>query len=338
MLIGHLGTRRLNGKNLGTTLKINSLVKSSPLLVAPLLGPFAVIVVGFLFASNFFSAGNFANLSRQIGFLSVVALGQMVVLLIKGIDLSVGALMTLAMVFVARNARETEVDPKLLITGALFVGVVVGLVNAYLVLGRNIPPFVATLSMYLLLNGIISIWTKGVPSGEVPEILKQLGATKVGILPIPTVIGLGLTICLAVLLSRTIFGSWIYATGQNSEAAKIAGIPTGLVTILAYVICSVCAVIGGLLLSGYIGYVDRYLGQGWELDSIAAAIVGGTAFAGGRGGAFRTLAGVFTIAGISNVILLTGADRWLRFVSTGFVIILSMVLQSDRIKFAKNII
>jgi ribose/xylose/arabinose/galactoside ABC-type transport system permease subunit len=103
------------------------------------------------------------------------------------------------------------------------------------------------------------------------------------------------------------------------------------------VICSICAVIGGLLLSGYIGYVDRYLGQGWELDSIAAAIVGGTAFVGGRGGAFRTLGGVFTIAGISNVILLTGADRWLRFVSTGMIIIVSMVLQSEKIGLVKDV-
>jgi len=96
-------------------------------------------------------------------------------------------------------------------------------------------------------------------------------------------------------------------------------------------------VIGGLLLSGYIGYVDRYLGQGWELDSIAAAIVGGTAFTGGRGGAFRTLTGVVTIAGVSNVILLTGADRWLRFVSTGLIIVISMVFQSGKLGFARKI-
>lgn len=317
-------------------MKINSFDKSTPLSLAALLGPVAVLIVGLLFASNFFSTANFTNLSRQIGFLSVVALGQMIVLLIRGIDLSVGSLMTLAMVFVARNSRETSVDAKILIVGALFIGAIVGLANAYLVLGRNIPPFVATLAMYLLLNGIISIWTKGVPSGEVPEILKQLGATKVGIFPIPTLIGLGVTAIFAVLLSRTNFGSWVFAIGQNYEAAKIAGIPVGLVTALAYIICSMCAVAGGLLLSGYIGYVDRYLGQGWELDSIAAAIVGGTAFAGGRGGAVRTLAGVFTIAGISNVILLTGADRWLRFVSTGLIIIFCMVLQSDQIKFVRK--
>lgn len=331
MLTGHQDIKQQSGKNLGQILKINWQPQSSPTNLAPLLGPFVVVVIGVLFASNFFSTGNFSNLSRQVGFLSVVALGQMTVLLIRGIDLSVGALMTLAMVFVARNSRETNVDAKLLIAGALLVGVLVGLTNAYLVLGRNIPPFVATLAMYLLLTGVISIWTKGVPSGEVPSILKQLGATKVGVLPIPTVIGVALTILLAILLSKTIFGSWIYATGQNPEAAKIAGVPVGLVTVMAYVICSVCAVVGGLLLSGYIGYVDRYLGQGWELDSIAAAIVGGTAFIGGRGGAFRTLGGVFTIAGISNVILLTGADRWLRFVSTGLVIIVSMVLQSEKI-------
>lgn len=337
MLTGHQDIKQQSGKNLGQILKIDWHPLSSPTNLAPLLGPFVVVVIGVLFGSNFFSTGNFSNLSRQVGFLSVVALGQMTVLLIRGIDLSVGALMTLAMVFVARNSRETNVDSKLLIVGALLVGVLVGLTNAYLVLGRNIPPFVATLAMYLLLTGVISIWTKGVPSGEVPSILKQLGATKVGVLPIPTVIGVALTMLLAFLLSKTIFGSWIYATGQNPEAAKIAGVPVGLITVMAYVVCSVCAVVGGLLLSGYIGYVDRYLGQGWELDSIAAAIVGGTAFIGGRGGAFRTLGGVFTIAGISNVILLTGADRWLRFVSTGLVIIVSMVLQSEKFGLAKNI-
>jgi ribose/xylose/arabinose/galactoside ABC-type transport system permease subunit len=337
VLTGRQDIRQRSGRNSGIILKIGLKTFSLQTIFVPLLGPFAVVVIGILFATNFFSVGNFSNLSRQVGFLSVVALGQMTVLLVRGIDLSVGALMTLAMVFVARNSRETDTDAKLLILGALIVGVIVGLANAYLVLGRNIPPFVATLAMYLLLTGVISIWTKGVPSGEVPVILKQLGATKVAGLPIPTAVGVVMTALLMILLSRTVFGTWIYATGQNPEAAKIAGVPVGLVTALAYVICSICAVIGGLLLSGYIGYVDRYLGQGWELDSIAAAIVGGTAFVGGRGGAFRTLGGVFTIAGISNVILLTGADRWLRFVSTGMIIIVSMVLQSEKIGLVKDV-
>lgn len=304
---------------------------------APLLGPLVVLVIGFTFASNFFSAGNFSNLARQVGFLTIISLGQMMVLLVRGIDLSVGALMTLAMVFVARNTRETSLDVRLLILGAILIGVLVGLANAYLVLRRNIAPFVATLAMYLLLTGVISIWTKGVPSGGVPMLLQDLGKTKLGVFPVPAVIGVAFTALFAVLLARTVFGSWIYSTGQNPEAAKIAGVPVGLTTTAAYVVCSVSAVIGGLLLCGYIGYVDRYLGQGWELDSIAAAIVGGTAFAGGSGGAIRTLAGAFTIAGISNVILLTGADRWLRFVSTGLVIIISMILQSERFRFDLNL-
>lgn len=334
MLIGRLAIKQQSGENSWCDLRSNFFKQFWSASRAPLLGPAVIVLIGVVFASNFFSPGNISNLSRQIGFLSLVALGQMTVLLVRGIDLSVGALMTLAMVFVARNSRETNVDVKLLVAGALCIGVIVGLINAYLVLRRNIPPFVATLAMYLLLNGVISIWTKGVPSGEVPKILKQLGTTKLGVLPIPTVIGVALALVMSILLSRTIFGSWIYATGQNPEAAKIAGVPVGFTTTLAYVICSVCAVLGGLLLSGYIGYVDRYLGQEWELDSIAAAIVGGTAFAGGHGGAFRTLAGVVTIAGMSNVILLTGADRWLRFVSTGLVIVISMVLQSEKFRFA----
>jgi len=335
-LTGHKGTKQLSGRTSSLILTINSTTKFRHVVLTPLFGPLAVAIVGVLFASNFFSLGNFSNLSRQVGFLSVVALGQMVVLLIRGIDLSIGALMTLAMVFVARISRETVIDAKLLIVGAITIGVLVGLANAYLVLGRNIPPFVATLAMYLLLTGVISIWTKGVPSGEVPEILKQLGTSKLGVIPIPTIFGVVLTVVIAVLLSKTFLGPWFYATGQNPAAAIIAGVPVKFVTTLAYVICSVCAVIGGLLLSGYIGYVDRYLGQGWELDSIAAAIVGGTAFTGGRGGAFRTIAGVVTIAGVSNVILLTGADRWLRFVSTGLIIVISMVFQSGKLGFAKK--
>jgi ribose transport system permease protein len=199
-----------------------------------------------------------------------------------------------------------------------------------LVVGRRVPPFVATLATAVLIIGFQTAWTQGVPGGGIPPALAELGSSRVIGVPAPTIVAAAVIGIVAVVLKFTIWGRWVYTTGGNPEAARISGVPTAWVTAGAYIACSLLAVFGGLLLGGYAGYVDAYLGAGYDLDSIAAAVIGGTSFAGGVGGVGRTIMGSIVIASALNMIVLTGADEWLQLVVKGSIIVVAVAVQTVR--------
>jgi ribose transport system permease protein len=141
---------------------------------------------------------------------------------------------------------------------------------------------------------------------------------------------LGVAIIAGIVLYQTPFGRALYATGANREAARLSGVAVDRVTTLTYVACGFLAALGGLLLSGYIGYVDRYLGRGFDLDSIAAVVVGGASFAGGRGGIGGTLAGVLLVTALLNLVLILNLNTQLQLVLKGLVIVGAVSLYSVR--------
>jgi ribose transport system permease protein len=295
--------------------------------VAPFAGLVIVLLLALVIAPDFYQSSNLATAGRQVAILSVIAVGQTVVMVAGGIDLSVGAVMTFAMVVVARFSDGA--DDRLLYTLGLCValGVVVGAMNAFLVVVRDVPPFVATLATLILLRGAQTAWTRGVPSGTLPPALRSVGQSRLLGVPGPLLVAIVVALVLAWVMSSTTYGRWVYSAGSNPSAARLAGVPVGWVLSIAFVICSLCAVIGGLLLAGYVGYVDQYLGQGYDLDSIAAAVVGGAALTGGRGGIGRTIVGAATIAFLLNLIVLSGADNWLQLVVKGVIILVAVAVQ-----------
>ncbi|MCG3777086.1 MAG: Ribose import permease protein RbsC [Nitrospira sp.] len=296
----------------------------------PVFGLLLILVIALVVAPSFFQPTNLSNLSRQVGILAVVAAGQTLVLLVRGIDLSVGAVMTLSMVIVARISEGDDQQLLGAVGTALLLGLIVGVVNAILIVGRRVPPFVATLATAVLIVGFQTAWTQGVPGGEISPVLADIGSLRILGIPTITYIALLLVGIVAVFLKFTIWGRWIYTTGGNPEAARVGGVPVAWVTAGAYVACSLLAVFGGLLLGGYAGYVDGYLGGGYELDSIAAAVIGGTSFAGGVGGVGRSLLGSVVIASVLNMIVLTGADEWLQLVVKGSIILVAVGVQTTR--------
>ncbi|HZV50417.1 MAG TPA: ABC transporter permease [Candidatus Dormibacteraeota bacterium] len=295
--------------------------------LASLAGVGLVLLAAAVFAPHFYSVQNLSNVVRQMGFLCVVALGQTFVLLVAGIDLSVGGLQGLAMVALAQitHGRDAALLPA--IGFAFLAGAAVGLVNAALVVGRRVPPFVATFATFVLVEGLLLLWTGGAPSGSIPTGIQVLGAGSVGPIPVPSLIAAGLVLIAAFVLRRTGYGLFVYATGANRLAAAMSGLPTKRVIASTYVISALLAVLAGLMISGYAGYVDTYLTQSLNLDSIAAAIVGGTSLLGGRGGVFRTLAGVLLISVVVNFMVILNAGQAGQLLIEGLVIILAVLLQ-----------
>jgi len=296
--------------------------------LTPALGLVVVILAALVVAPEFFNPANLSNLSRQAAILALVAAGQTVVLLVRGVDLSVGATITLTMVVVARVSEGSDGRLLFAVLIAILVGVAIGLVNAFLVVARRVPPFVATIATTVLILGVQTAWTQGVPGGSVPPALATVGTARWFGLPVPTLIAAAALIIVAVALTKSVWGKWMYATGGNPEAARLAGVPTARVTVSAYVACSLLAVLAALLLGGYIGYVDGYLGVGYDLDSIAAAVIGGTSFAGGIGGVGRSTIGALIIASALNMIVLSGAQEWLQLVVKGVIIAGAVAIQT----------
>ena len=286
-----------------------------------------VVLLSAMLSPSFFKFSNILNVLRAAAVLGIVSIGQTVVILGGGIDLSVGAVMGTVAIFISELTGGKDDTVLFAIVVCLLIGVIVGWMNGLLIAKRNIPPFVATLGMLIFVEGIRFAYTKGIISGRPAPFVRQLAAI-VGPIPIPVVIMVILAIIVGVVLKKTPFGRQLYATGGNREAARFSGINVERVSIVTYVMCGLFAAIAGLVLSGYIGYGDRYLGRGFDLDSIAAVVVGGTSFAGGRGGIGGTIAGVLLLTALFNIVFMLNLQVHYQLIIKGVVIIGAVMVYS----------
>lgn len=286
-----------------------------------------MIVAAFVSPTIYSAQSIFLNL-RQASQLGIVAMGQTLVMLVGGLDLSVTGVIVLTSVIIADvgEGQNSLIGPAVLI--ALAVGALIGLGNGLLVTKRNVPPFVATLGMLVLIRGGQLAYTKGIPSGQVPPGLGMLGAP-VGVMPVSFLLWVGLSLLLGFILLRTPYGRRIFAVGSNRVTAYLSGVRVDRVLIAVYVLCSLLAVLAGIVLSGYVGYVDRYLGRGFDLDSITAAVVGGTSFAGGKGTLLGTASGVLLVQLLSSLMLQLGLDVQVQLIVKGLVVIGAVALYSS---------
>ena len=284
-----------------------------------------LLIVAAVVTPNLFEKETLAVMFRQCAQLGIIAIGQTMVMLVAGLDLSVGGVIVMTSMVVAEvsNGRNEMIPAAVVV--ALIIGMLIGLGNGLLVTKRKVPPLVATLVMLFLVQGAQQAFTRGVPSGFVPEALGIVNQSW-GFLSIPLLIWIGLNAVFLVILKGTTYGRRIYATGSNPEAARLTGIPVNLIKISVYVLASGLAVISGVVLTGYVGYVDRFIATGLDLDSIAAAVVGGTAFFGGRGGLLGTIAGVLIIQVLSTMVVLIGLDIETQFIIKGLVILAAVTL------------
>jgi len=283
-----------------------------------------LLVIALILTPDLYSKSIFVVL-KQASQLGIIAIGQTLVLLVAGLDLSIGGVVFLTSIIIARVSNGDNGLLPLAFGVALLFGGLVGLVNGFLITKRRVPPFVATLSVLILVQGAVQAYTLGVPGGFVPEALGIVNQSS-GIFSIPLLLWIGLNAVFAFVLYATPFGRRIYAVGSNAEAAYLSGLSVDGLKIAVYIICSLLVVIAGIILTGYVGYVDRTIATGFDLDSIAAAIVGGTVFTGGRGNLFGTVAGVILIQVLSTMVLLLGLKIELQLVIKGVVILSAVAL------------
>lgn len=285
----------------------------------------AALAAGLLaaFEPGFYRPANLHVLMQQSAVLGLVTLGQLLVLLVGGIDLSVGAVMNATLIVIALMNQH---HPRLMLSllACVALGAVVGLTNGLLVSLRDVPPFAATLGMTACVQGAILVYTKGIPAGNIPSSLRPIALSGVGIVPYSLMICLGVAVVLVLVLNRGTFGRKIYAVGRSPEVARRVAISTTYVRVVAYTLCGVFASFAGIILSAYVGYVDPKIGGDYNLESIAAAVLGGVAFTGGEGGAVGALAGALFLLVLLNVVTLSSLNPFARLIVQGVVMLVAV--------------
>lgn len=290
-----------------------------------------LVVIGGLISPAFVAPANLSNMLVQLAPLGIVVIGQCFVILTRGLDLSVASVMATSAITTTLYTSDNTSAPLILLS-ALVLAVGTGLVNGLLVTKRAVSPFLATLATAIMLEGIRFALTSGAPSGNIPQIFKTLGNGH--LLGIPSSLFVFGFVALAfwVLLHRSSFGRQIYIVGGNPLAGRLVGIAADRVIILAYVISSSLAALAGLLLAGFAGVADNFVGRGFELDSIVAAVMGGVALSGGRGGIPGAVAGAAILVAIFNLVLLIGAPIQFQTIIKGTVIIVAAAFYVQRPK------
>lgn len=285
-----------------------------------------LVLVATAIQPSFLSPNNIQDILTQAAPLALVVLGQAFVILVRGLDLSVASLMaSVAVLATAFNATSDAMIPVIFLAAIVF-SALVGLINGLLVTKRNVSPFLATLAMMIVLQGVRFYYTQGSPSGSLPEGFRFLGAGQIVGVPM-NVVAFGLCFAfLAWLLHKSSFGRKIYITGGNPTSADLVGIRSDRVTILCYVICSVMAGIAGLFLVGFVGTVDNWVGRGYELDAIVACVIGGVALTGGRGTLWGAATGALILVLIFNIVIILGLPVQAQLIITGLIIIVAAAL------------
>lgn len=297
-------------------------------VLAPLAGLGLVLLLAAVTTPGFFSAGVLRLVLFQAGLIGVTAVGQTLVLLVGGIDLSLGAVMGLTTVVIASYTNGENGRLAVAVVLALTAGAVVGLVNGLLVVRRQVPAFVATFATFVLGQGVITAWTRGAPSGNIPAALSPMGTGRLIGVPLPTWIFLTTALIAAVVLGRTGLGRRIYATGANARATHLSGVRTGHIVCGSFVASALLGVCAGVINAGYIGYVDAQLSRSLDLNSVAAAVIGGIALTGGRGRMGQTVIGVALLAVLLSWLRQLGAGPGAQLAVSGAVILLAVWLQT----------
>ncbi len=296
---------------------------------------FAILLLGIIlsFASSSFLTGtNIINILYQSTILAVVAIGQTFVILVGGIDLSVGSLIALSSVLSVGLAVKLGLPVWLSILIALLVGVAFGIFHGLAVTKLKMPPLIVTLASLSLASGLAYVFSGGKNIIPVPDIFETVGNAQLFGDKIPVFIPFALTVALIsyFVLSKTSFGRMIYAVGGNKTASRLAGIPADRIIIIAFVISGLSAVIGGLMMTARLQSGSPIIGVGMELTVIAAAVIGGTSLFGGQGNVIGTLLGVILLTLASNAIVLLAIPPNYDKVFTGVVIALAAALDIYR--------
>ncbi|MBV9299143.1 MAG: ABC transporter permease [Verrucomicrobia bacterium] len=303
---------------------------------------FAVMVVAASVLSRaFVSSTNLINIVRQMSVVGLIALGVTGVIVSGGIDLSSGSVVGLAAVVAASLAQDPEYSSPFYpglhvpfivsLLAACVVGALVGSINGTLVAKARIPPFIATLGTFTAIRGVALLYTGGRPISDLTDAYNFVGQGDVFGVPVPIIILVVMAVVTHILYAHTKFGKYIYAIGGNEQAARVSGIDASRYKMLIYVYASFLAGLAGLVVSSRIGSGQPGLGVGYELDAIAAAVIGGTSLsAGGIGTVAGTIVGALIIGVLNNILDLMNVSAYWQQIIKGCIIVGAVIL--DQLK------
>lgn len=297
----------------------------------PLIGLLALCIFLSVSTDTFLSVRNGLNILDQITVLGIMAVGMTFVILIGGIDLSVGSVLALSMMVMGWAANVAGLPMGLAIILALAVSAVSGLMVGLLITAFQVPAFIATLAMMSAARGVANMITDGQQIVGFPDWFTMLAIDRhFGVLTATVFLMLAVVLLSWIFLQYRSEGRMVYAVGGNPEVARLAGIKVNLVTIGVYVLCAVLAGLAGIVLAARLDSVQPSSGFGYELDTIAAVVIGGTSLTGGAGGIGGTLIGVLIIGVLRNGLNLLNVSPFLQQVIIGIVIVLAVGAETVR--------
>jgi ribose transport system permease protein len=271
------------------------------------------------------SARQILNVLQVAAFLGTVAVGQTIVLLVGGIDLSVASMVTLTNIVATSLMNGAPENVPLALLTCVVLAVFVGLINGTLVAVLRITPLIATLGMNLILFGAALVYTGGAPRGSAAPNFTPFGQDYFLGIPVSALVWLALALLVAFITRKTVYGRQLYAVGANARAARLMGVKVERITISAYVLSSLMACAGGLLITAYIGLPSLGIGEQFLLTSVAAAVVGGTSLTGGRGSVIGTIGGALFITELNSVTNVLRVSNGVQFILQGVIIALSVL-------------
>jgi len=290
----------------------------------PLLILLALLVFASLTSDAFLTGRNLENLVLQTSVAGIVALAQFVVVVTGGIDISVGSVLGLSCVLCAGVFSGSSVLVAVLV--ALVVGALLGAVNGTLIAFRGLEPFIVTLGMLALGRGLVYAYTEGVPVRPAAPAFTAVGAATFAGVPVLGWIWVLLAVGMAFLLRRTVFGRRVFAIGSRREAAQAAGIPVRGTLVTVYCLAGLLAGLGGFLLASRVGAATPTAGMNFELDAIAAVVIGGTRLRGGQGRVFGAVVGTVIFGVITNLLVLLNVSTFLQDAFRGALILIAVAL------------
>lgn len=290
-----------------------------------------LLIIAGILSPRLLEPNHLLFILRIASILGIISIGQTLLIISRGIDLSVGASATLIMALISGVSMGQNRLTFPVILMALAVGVLVGMVNGFLVVRFKISPLVGSLGVMSLITGITYIYTKGFARGEAPDAIAYMGHGKLfGFLPVSIIIWAVIAVIVILVLGKTSFGRYIFACGANPRAAFMTGINPNKILFYVYMISGLLTAIAALIWAGYLRSPTLVGGEYYPLDSLTAVIIGGTTFAGGKGSIIGTIVGVIIISLLSSLLNMLGLGQGVKLLFQGLIIMLMVFAYTGR--------
>jgi len=281
---------------------------------------------------KFFSVQNIINLALNSSILGILVIAESLCLLVGKFDLSIEATLGVTALIGALMTSRMGFNPVLVWVIVLLLGAVIGLFNGVLIVKVGVNPFVQTLSMQIILRGMMLVLTGGITIFPLPKLYRIFGATKIFNIPTPIVILVLMYIFFIIILEKRQFGRFIYATGSNPEAAFTSGVNVNLINILVFTLSGLIAAFAGLVLSGRLNAVDNNFAKGMVFEVMAASVIGGISLAGGRGRLLGALGGVLFLGMVGSVLTWLNVQPFMVETVRGIIILVAVVIDAVKNK------